>query len=137
VKPLGADVHPPARRVGDRLAADDDGGGIAQQLASEPPAEARRRGPREDRWQLPWREVEQGHDQRQPRCDRQRPRADRVVDGAARAAAAYPPGRPDRRAAQDERVDRVCGRAEPAGRRDQPPADDLQAIQRNRRIVEV
>ena len=64
-----------------------------------------------------------------PRRERQRA-AGRVVDGAGRAAPLGPPAGAEGRAAQQERIDRERAGAQQPRRRQQPPADDLEAGQR-------
>ena len=86
---------------------------------------------------LPRRQVEQGHDDRQARRDRQRTAANRVVDGAGRSAALGPPGGAQRRAAQEEWIDGHRGRSQQPGWRQQAPSHDLEMVVAARRVVEV
>ncbi len=64
----------------DGLAADDDRGGVAQELGPEALAESDRRAALEDLWQLPWRQVQQRDHDRDPGEQRRGP-CNGVVDG--------------------------------------------------------
>ena len=79
-------------RPGGRLAADDHGRGVAQDPAAQSLAERGGRAALVDAGQLPRREVEQGHHERQARTDRHAPDG-RVVDRAGRHRPLRPPGR--------------------------------------------
>ena len=128
-----------SRRRADAAVAslpDDHRGGIAQEPAAQALAEPRRRRPlvrpgsshgaRSSSVTTTGRPVTSGTDA-----------ADRVVDRPGRAARGRPPRRADAGAAQDDRVDREGRRAEQVGGRQQPPADDLEVREGDRRIVEV
>ena len=105
---------------------------------------ARRRWPNRpatDRWKASGSshggQVEQrGHD-RQARGDRERAAPDGVIDRAGRTATLGPPGRTDRRAAQQERVDGHRPGAQQAGRRQLAAPDDLEVLVARGRVVEV
>ena len=118
---------------GRRLAADDDRGRLAQELGPQAlaePAGQRRAGTRPG----------SSHGARsssvtttgRPEAIGQRAAADRVIDGARPRRRARPARRPDRRAAQHERVDGHRARAEQPGRRQLAPADDLEVAEPRR-----
>ena len=109
-----------------RLAPDDDGRRVAQDLGTEPLPEPAGHGPPERVRELPRREIEQRDDDGQPGRDRQRAATHRVIDGAGRAATVRVPGGADRRATQDERVHGHRRGPEQARRWELAPADDLE-----------
>jgi len=76
------------------LRSDDDGSGISQQAAAKPLAEAGDGAALVGVRELPRRQVEEGDDERQAGCERDRP-AHSVVDGAGGPAALRPPGGAD------------------------------------------
>ena len=123
-------------RAGDRLAADDHRGRIAQEPAPQALAEPGGGIALVRPGQLPWREVEQGDDERQTGRERH-DAADGVVDRTSGARGIGPPGRPEARAAQDERVDGHRRRAQQVGRRQESPPDDLERSERGGRVVDV
>ena len=132
--PLAAQVQEASGRARDGIRADQHRRRVAQQAGPQPLAEARRGAALEGARQLPRREVQERDDRRQTRGDRDRV-AGGVVDGPGRATTLRPPGRPDRRAAEHERVDRQRRLAQQPGRRQQAPADDLEALEAGRRVV--
>ena len=92
---VALDVQQPGRGARRRLSPDDDGRGIADELGAQAPAEAAGGGPAEDLRHLPRGQVQERHDDRQPRRDRQRARAGGVVDGPGSTAVLGAPRRPD------------------------------------------
>ena len=105
VEPVVADAQDPPRGLGRRVAPDDDGRRVTQQLRAEALPEPARDRALETFRQFPRCEVEERDHDGQPRGDREWPAADRVVDRAGRAAAFRAPRRSDGRAAQQERVE--------------------------------
>ena len=132
--PLPSQVQQPTGGLRDRLGADEDRRGVAQQPGTQPLAEARRGPALEGLGELPGREIQERHHRRQARRDRHGV-ARRVIHGARRPAPFRPPRRPDRGTAQDERVDRQRRLAEQPGRRQQAPADDLEVFEPRRRVI--
>ncbi len=130
--PLAPQTEVTAGRSAGSLPGDDDGRGVPEDPCSEALTEAGCRCPLVCARQLPGRQIEERHDDRQPRGERHRP-ARGVVDGPGRTAAGRAPAGPDRGAAQEERVGRQCGRAQQAGRRERSPAGD----RKTRQIVEL
>ncbi len=124
--PVAADVEQPPGRASGRLGPDDDRRRLAQDPRPQPLAEAGDRSALVPARQLPRREVEQGHDHRQPRGERRRA-AGRVIDGAdappRSARQAVPRTRP-----QQERVDRQRAGPQEPGRRQQPATDDVEVL---------
>ena len=137
MQPVAPDAQDPPGGAGRRLAADHDRGRLAQELGTQALSEAVDDGPPEGLRQLPWREVEEGDHDRDPRGDRQRAASDSVVDGARRATAFGPPRRPDGRAAQHERVHGHRTGAEEPGRRQLSSAHDVQVVVAIGRVVQV
>ena len=131
-----AEAEQAARRPGDGFAPDDDRGRVAHEPAAKSLAEARGGRALERLRELPRREVEERHDDRDAREHRRGAR-DGVVHGAGRAAPVRPPGRTQRRAAEEERIDRQGAAAQEARRRQEPPADDVELRECVRRVVEV
>ena len=135
--PVRAEMEQAAGRGLHLRAGDEHRGRVAQQPAAQALPEPRGRGAAEGLRQLPRRQVEQRRDDGQPRRDRQRPRAGRVVERAGGPAAVGPPGGPERRPAQQERVHGHRRRAEEVRRRQLAAADDGQVRVGRRRVVEV
>ncbi len=102
--PVAPQVQEPTGGLRDRLGADEDRRGVAQQPGTQPLAEARRGPALEGLGQLPRREIQERHHRRQARRDRHGV-ARRVIHGARRPASGPPatPRRPRHRAGRTGR----------------------------------
>src|ERR1019366_705396 len=79
-----------------------------------------------DARQLPWGQIEKGNHDGQPRADRDRSRRG-VEHGAGGTTLLGPPGRSDRGAPEQERVDGQGTRPEQVAWRHPPPSGDIEA----------
>ena len=131
---IAPQVQQSSRGATDSVARHEDGRGIAQEPASEPLAESRGGSPLEGAGQLPRCEIEQRGDRGEVRGDRQAT-ARGVIDGARRAARLGPPGGPDRRATQEERIDRERRGAQQPDGGQEPTADHVEVLEAHGRVV--
>ncbi len=127
-QPAGGDAH--------RLGSDDHRGRVTEQPRAKPLAEPRRRASLVRARQLPRCEIEKRHDEGQAGDQGDRT-ADRVIDGAGSTASIRPPGGPDGRTREQERIYGQHRRAQEPRRRQEAATDDGQPIEALRRVVQV
>ncbi len=137
VEPVAPETQEPARCLGRRRAADDDGSRLTQQLGPQALPEPIHDRASERLRHLPRRKVEEGDHDRDARRDRQRAAPDRVVHRSGGTAPLGTPGRPDGCAAEHERIHGHRAGTQQAGRWQLAPADDLEMAEPVGGVVEV